>query len=47
MYRAIAAREKTEQMYHASIPSALPDVTKGIRVQASRPTPIRHAASPP
>lgn len=29
------AREKTEQLYLAAIPSALPDVRKGIRVQAS------------
>jgi hypothetical protein len=29
------AKEKTEQLYLASIPTALPDVRKGIRVKAS------------
>ena len=29
------AKEKTEQLYLASIPSALPDIRKGIRVKAS------------
>ena len=29
------AKEKTEQIYLASFPSLLPDVRKGIRVQAS------------
>ncbi len=29
------AKEKTDQLYLASIPSALPDVRKGIRVKAS------------
>jgi hypothetical protein len=31
----ILAREKTEQLYLASIPSALPDIRKRIRVKAS------------
>ena len=31
----VCAKEKTEQLYLASIPSALPDVRKGIRVKAS------------
>jgi hypothetical protein len=31
----VLAKEKTEQLYLASIPSALPDVRKGIRVKAS------------
>ena len=29
------AKDKTEQLYLASIPSALPDVRKGIRIKAS------------
>ena len=29
------AKDKTEQLYLASLPSALPDVRKGIRVKAS------------
>ena len=29
------AKDKTEQLYLATIPSALPDVRKGIRIQAS------------
>ena len=29
------AKEKTEQLYLASIPCALPDIRKGIRVKAS------------
>ena len=29
------AKDKTEQLYLASIPNALPDVRKGIRVKAS------------
>jgi hypothetical protein len=31
----VLARDKTEQLYLASIPSALPDIRKGIRVKAS------------
>lgn len=31
----VCAKEKTEQLYLATIPSALPDVRKGIRVKAS------------
>jgi RPA family protein len=31
----VLAKEKTEQPYLASIPTALPDVRKGIRVKAS------------
>jgi transposase InsO family protein len=31
----ILAKEKTEQLYLASIPTALPDIRKGIRVKAS------------
>lgn len=31
----VMAKEKTEQLYLASIPSALPDVRKGVRVKAS------------
>jgi hypothetical protein len=31
----VLAKDKTEQLYLASIPSALPDVRKGIRVKAS------------
>ena len=31
----VLAKEKTEQLYLASIPSALPDVRKGVRVKAS------------
>lgn len=31
----VCAKEKTEQLYLASIPSALPDIRKGIRVKAS------------
>jgi hypothetical protein len=31
----ILAKDKTEQLYLASIPSALPDVRKGIRIKAS------------
>jgi hypothetical protein len=31
----VLAKEKTEQLYLASIPSALPDVRKGVRVNAS------------
>ena len=30
------AKDKTEQLYLASFPSALPDIRKGIRVKASR-----------
>ena len=29
------AKDKTEQLYLASFPSALPDIRKGIRVKAS------------
>ena len=29
------AKEKTEQLYLASIPTALPDICKGIRIKAS------------
>lgn len=29
------AKEKTEQLYLASIPSELPDLRKGVRVKAS------------
>ena len=29
------AKDKTEQLYLASIPSALPDIRKGIRIKAS------------
>jgi len=29
------AKEKTQQLHLASIPSALPDIRKGIRVKAS------------
>lgn len=29
------AKEKTEQLYLANIPTALPDIRKGIRIQAS------------
>ena len=29
------AKEKTEQLYLAPLPSALPDIRKGIRVRAS------------
>ena len=29
------AKDKTEQLYLASIPTALPDVRKGIRIKAS------------
>lgn len=29
------AKDKTEQLYLASLPSALPDVRKGIRIKAS------------
>ena len=31
----VLAKDKTEQLYLASFPSALPDVRKGIRIQAS------------
>jgi hypothetical protein len=31
----ILAKEKTEQLYLASIPAALPDIRKGIRIKAS------------
>ncbi|MGH3563307.1 MAG: transposase [Mycobacterium sp.] len=31
----ILAKEKTEQLYLASIPTALPDIRKGIRTKAS------------
>ena len=31
----VLAKDKTEQLYLASIPSALPDVRKGIRIKAS------------
>ena len=31
----IMAKEKTEQLYLATIPSELPDVRRGIRVKAS------------
>lgn len=31
------AKEKTEQLYLASIPSALPDVSKGVRIKPGRP----------
>jgi hypothetical protein len=31
----ILAKEKTEQLYLASIPTALPDIRKGIRIKAS------------
>ena len=31
----VLAKHKTEQLYLASIPSALPDVRKGIRIKAS------------
>ncbi|SIH85669.1 Conserved protein of uncharacterised function, possible transposase remnant [Mycobacteroides abscessus subsp. abscessus] len=30
----VLSREKTEQLYLASFPSALPDVRKGVRVKA-------------
>ncbi|HWF70973.1 MAG TPA: DDE-type integrase/transposase/recombinase [Mycobacterium sp.] len=33
----ILAKEKTEQLYLASIPTALPDIRKGIRVKAALP----------
>lgn len=29
------AKDKTEQLYLATIPTALPDIRRGIRVQAS------------
>lgn len=29
------AKEKTEQLYLASIPTALPDIHKGVRIKAS------------
>ncbi len=31
----LLAKDKTEQLYLASFPSALPDVSKGIRIKAS------------
>ena len=31
----VLAKEKTEQLYLASIPTALPDIRKGIRIKAS------------
>jgi hypothetical protein len=31
----VLAKDKTEQLYLASVPSALPDVRKGIRIKAS------------
>ena len=31
----VLAKDKTEQLYLASIPSALPDIRKGIRIKAS------------
>ena len=31
----VLAKDKTEQLYLASFPSALPNVRRGIRVQAS------------
>jgi hypothetical protein len=31
----ILAKDKTEQLYLAAIPTALPDVRKGIRIKAS------------
>lgn len=31
----VLAKEKTEQLYLASVPSALPDVRKGVRIKAS------------
>ncbi|USQ79524.1 hypothetical protein NF556_18305 [Ornithinimicrobium faecis] len=31
----VLAKDKTEHLYLASFPSALPDVRRGIRVQAS------------
>ncbi len=31
----VLANEKTEQLYIASIPTALPDIRKGVRVKAS------------
>jgi hypothetical protein len=31
----LLAKEKTEQLYIASIPTALPDIRKGIRIRAS------------
>jgi hypothetical protein len=31
------AKDNTQQLYLASIPTALPDVRKGIRIKASRP----------
>lgn len=31
----VLAKDKTEQLYLASFPSALPDVRRGIRVQAN------------
>ncbi len=31
----VLAKDKTEQLYLASIPTALPDVRKGIRIKAS------------
>jgi hypothetical protein len=34
------AKDKTEQLYLASFPTALPDVRKGIRINASPPTTI-------
>ena len=30
----VLAKEKTEQLYLASIPTALPDIRKGIRTKA-------------
>lgn len=31
----ILAKEKTEQLYLASLPTALPDIRNGIRIKAS------------
>jgi hypothetical protein len=37
------AKEKTEQLYLSTIPSALPDIRKGIRTKAGCPPPVSRA----
>lgn len=37
------AKDKTEQLYLATIPTGLPDIRKGIRIKAHSPEPVSRA----